>query len=90
MAIPNDYNIAAKHLEKIRKYTDLAIEIKSLWNLRKVEIVPMIIGATGTFYHKFDDYLKKMDLKDEFDKYLAQKIVLLGTAHIIRAFLQIA
>jgi len=47
-------------------------------------------SASGTFYNDFDDDMKKLDLqKTKFDKYHAQKIALLGTAHIVRSFLQI-
>lgn len=89
VAIPNDYNIARKRFEKLRNYTDLAIEIKTLWNLTNVKIIPIIIGATGTFYNDFDKEIQKMDIEDIFKKTEAQKIVLLGTTHIVRSFLQI-
>ena len=89
VAIPNDYNIARKRFEKLRNYTDLAIEIKTLWNLTNVKIIPIIIGATGTFYNDFDKEIQKMDIEDIFKKTVAQKIVLLGTTHIVRSFLQI-
>ena len=90
IAVPNDIYIAERRLDKIRNYTNLANEIKTLWQLRKVDIIPIVIGATGMFYHGLDDDLKKLDIEKEFNKSWAQKIVLLGTAHIVRAFLQIA
>ena len=61
-----------------------------MWNLRKVDIVPIVIGASGMFYNEFDNDLKKLGIHKEFDKAWAQKIVILGTCHIVRAFLQIA
>ena len=45
-AIPSDYNIQKKAAEKITKYVDLQIECQRIWN-KKVEIIPVIIGATG-------------------------------------------
>ena len=91
VAIPNDYNITRKRLDKIRAYTDLAVEIKTLWNLQKVNIIPVIIGATGTFYKNFEKDIEKLCLKNnKFDMRETQKITLLGTAHIVRSFLQIA
>ena len=65
-------------------------EIKTLWNLNKVQITPAIVGAMGTFYKKFDHDISKLGLmKYKFRVEEAQKIALLGTAHIIRSFLQI-
>ena len=91
VAVPNHYNICRKRLDKIRTYTDLAVEIKTLWALSNVHIVPVIVGATGAIYNGFDQDIEKLHLKRvKFDKYQAQKIALLGTAHIVRSFSQIA
>ena len=91
IAVPNDYRIAQKRLEKIRNYTTLAGEIKTLWKLSKVKIIPIIIGAMGSMYKQFDDDIEKLGLtNNKFSKNEGQKIALLGTAHIVRSFLQIA
>ncbi|XP_066934429.1 uncharacterized protein [Clytia hemisphaerica] len=89
IAVPNDSNIANKRIEKIRKYTDLAIELKAMWNLDRVEIVPFVIGATGVFYKEFDKDIEKLELNGMLRHEMCQKIILLGTAHIVRAFMQI-
>ena len=46
VAIPSNYNIQTKATEKMSKYVDLQIECQRLWN-KKVEVIPVIIGATG-------------------------------------------
>ena len=46
VAIPSDYNIQKKATEKMSKYVDLQTECQRLWN-KKVEVIPVIIGATG-------------------------------------------
>ena len=90
VAVPNDYNICNKRLQKIQAYTNLSGEIKTPWNLSKMKITPVIAGAMGTFYKKFDDDILKRGLMNhKFRIEKAQKIALLGTAHIIRSFLQI-
>ena len=90
VAIPNDYNICQKRFEKMRNYTNLSGEIKTLWKLSKVKITPIIIGAMGTIYKQMDKDIDKLELVDsKFDKFEVQKITLLGTAHIVRSFLQI-
>ena len=90
VAVPNDYNICNKPLQKIRAYTNLSGEIKTLWNLNKVQIIPVIVGAMRTFNKKIDDDISKLGLTNhKFRVEEAQKIALLGAAHIVRGFLQI-
>ena len=90
VAIPNDNNLARKRLDKLRAYTDLSVEIKSLWNLTKVP-VPVIVCAMGTFYSHFKTDVKKIPFENlNLEQYEMQKNALPGTAHVMRSFLQIA
>ena len=90
VSIPNDYNICNKRLQKIRACTNLSGENKAVWNFNKVQKTPVIVGAVGTFYKKFDDDISKLGLMNhKFRVEEAQKIALLGIAHIVRSFLQI-
>ena len=86
IAVPSDYNIVNKRAEKLRNYVDLAIELKELWNLDQVKIIPIIIGATGLIHTKFEDDVKRLNIKINIRE--AQKITLLGTARIVRTFFQ--
>ena len=53
--------------------------MKTLWGLSNVEIVPIIVGATGAIYNGFDKDIKKLNLERvKFDKFQTQKIALLG------------
>ena len=85
VTIPNDHNIREKKLEKIEKYTDLGIEIKELWNMQRVDIVPIVIGCTGVVDNSFLRYLGK--IQAEINVFELQKIVLLNTCYIVRRFL---
>ena len=77
-------------ISAIRAYRNLSGEIKTLWNLNKVQITLVIVGAMGTFYKKFDDDISKLGLMNhKFRVEESQKTSLLGTAHIVRSFLQI-
>ena len=95
VAVPNDYNVCNKRLQNIRACTNLSSEIKTLWNWNKVHFwryvgAPVISGAMGTFYKRFNDYISKLGLMNrKFRVEEAQNISLLGAAHIIRRFLQI-
>ena len=59
VAIPSDYNIQKKSTEKMSKYVDLQIECKRLWN-KKVEVIPVIIGATGTVDKNIKKYVGRI------------------------------
>ena len=59
VAIPSDYNIQKKATEKMSKYVDLQIECQRMWN-KKVEVIPIIIGATGIVEKGIQNYLKKI------------------------------
>ena len=62
-------------------------EIKTLWNLNKVQITLIIVVAMGMFYNKFDDDISKLGLTNHnFRVGEVQKIALLGTALIVRSF----
>ena len=43
-----DIQVKDKENEKIENYKDLKRELKRIWKLRKVTVVPIIIGALGT------------------------------------------
>ena len=47
VAIPGDCRIREKEIEKIEKYQNLKRELKRLWSLKKVEVVPVVVGALG-------------------------------------------
>ena len=81
MSIPSDANISSKEFEKIAKYKDLQIEIQKMWHMR-TETVPVIVGALGMIKKG----TKKLINKIPGGPYPAeiQKIVLLGTARILR------
>ena len=45
VAIPGESCIAQKGVEKVTKYVDLKIEVTNLWKVRKVSVIPIVIGA---------------------------------------------
>ena len=44
-AIPGDDRVKDKELEKLQKYQLLKHEIEKVWRIRKVIVVPVVIGA---------------------------------------------
>ena len=45
ITIPDDVTVEEKEKEKVEKYQDLRKEIRRLWRLRNVEMVPVVIGT---------------------------------------------
>ena len=72
-------NVIKKEVEKILKYTAFAIEIQCMWNVQ-TEVIPVIIGSTGTICESFRKYLSNIPEKCDFKE--LQKTDTLGTAHV--------
>ena len=88
VAIPGDARVAAKEIEKIVKYQDLAIEVQRLWELRKVKVVPIVIGALGAVPVAFRKHLGSLNISDISVEQL-QRTAILGTANILRRYLKV-
>ena len=85
VAIPGDCRIREKEIEKIEKYQNLKRELKKLWSLKKVEVVPVIVGALGCISKGFSGWMDTLGIK--LNVGMVQKSVLLGTARILRKVL---
>ena len=68
------------------KYTDLQIECQRIWN-KKVEVIPVIVGATGIVNRNIKTYKGKIPWSHNI--YKVQRSAILGTAHILRKVLSI-
>jgi len=76
--------VIKKEAEKVLKHKDLTIEIQRMWNV-KTEVIPVIIGATGTISKSFRKYVSNIPGKREVKE--LHKTAILGTAHILRKVL---
>ena len=56
VAIPGDDRVEGKELEKLEKYQLLKDEIAKVWCMRKVIVVPVVIGALGAVSVNFKEY----------------------------------
>ena len=84
MAVPSDRNTSVKVTEKLSKYKDLEIETSRMWGMR-TETIPIIIGALGAIKKRLETYLGRIPGQISISE--LQKIILLGTAHILRRVL---
>ena len=47
VTVPADCRVNSKESGKIEKYQDLKREISTMWAMRKVEVMPVVVGALG-------------------------------------------
>ena len=59
IAVPGDCRV----LEKIEKYQNLKIEMKRLQSLKRVEIVPVVVGALGCINKGFSRWMDILGIK---------------------------
>jgi hypothetical protein len=86
MTVPSERNVTIKELEKLSKYKDLEIEISRMWEM-KTTTIPIVVGALGLIKKGLDKRIKQIPGNPTIPE--IQKIVLLGSAHIIRRTLSI-
>ena len=60
VAISGDDRVKDKELEKLEKYQLLKDETAQVWRMRKVIVVPAVIGALGAVSVNFKEYMKRI------------------------------
>lgn len=88
IAVCNTHNIQTTHTEKIAKYTDLSIELRTQWNATDVKTIPIIMSSTGVVPKTLHTSLNTLDLPKSIYM-LLQKAVILNTCRIVRKFLSL-
>ena len=86
IAVPGVTRIKLKEQEKIEKYQDLKGEIARLWCLRRVNVIPVVVGALGCVTKEVEQYIEKIGIKIRIE--VIQKTALLGTARTLRKVLE--
>ena len=81
ITVSGDKRIELKEQEKLDNYTELRQEVKMIWNLSQVVVVPVVIGALGVTSKRLKDWLEKLNIKSSIE--LLEKAALFGTATII-------
>ncbi|XP_055543144.1 uncharacterized protein LOC129728715 [Wyeomyia smithii] len=85
IAVPLDRNFQSTFSTNITKYHNLAEELKQMWQLEEVRIVPVIISATEIFPCTQLRSLDELELRRELPN--IQKAVILGTCNTVQRFL---
>ena len=82
IAIPGDNRVWVKEQEKIEKYDQLKWEVKNIWSMKRVDVVPVVIGVLGAVSNKFEQCIEKLGIMIKIEQ--LQKTTLLATARILR------
>ena len=82
VCVPNDFGINRAEREKVTKYQDLKNALKETWNLKSIEVIPIIIGATGVMKDNLQGYLDSIPGKSK--KYEVQIAAIRGTVSILK------
>ena len=63
IATPGGNRVGAKEKEKIENYDSLKWEIKKMWLMKKVEIVPVVVGALGAVIKNLEQYMERLGIQ---------------------------
>ena len=58
ISVPSNFGLNNTEIKKTNKYQDLKNEFKRSWKLKSINIVPVIIGATGIVKKNLTEILK--------------------------------
>ena len=78
VAIPGNKRIIDKEKEKIEKYQNFKREFLRLCILKKIDVIPVVLGDLGNVTKNFEKYVGKIGIK--VNLHTVQKTTLLGTA----------
>ncbi|XP_029652327.1 uncharacterized protein LOC115225519 [Octopus sinensis] len=81
-AIPGDSRISDKEREKIKKYRLPKDEVARMWTMRKLSVIPVVLGVFGELTTKFEKYITVIGIDMRAEQ--AQKTVLLWSSMILR------
>ena len=82
VSVPSDYGLNRAERDKISKYQALKNDLRSTWNLRSAEVIPVIVGATGLQKTNLTKYLEEIPGKP--DPYEVQLSAIKGSITILK------
>ena len=80
VSVPNDFGINRAEREKVTKYA-----LKEEWDLKQIDVIPVIIGAIGIMKGSLEKYLNSIPGKP--NKYEIQIAAIRGTIFILKRIL---
>ena len=78
IAVPGDIRVIKKEKEKVERYQELKREIRKMWNIKSIRVIPVVVGALDTTSKKLKICIEELGVGK--CTALLQKTVILGTA----------
>jgi hypothetical protein len=85
VAIPNSHNLHSAITERLQKCTDLKEELTSMWQIKTVYIILLVLSTRGIIPNRLHDSLKLLNVRPAVC-ILTKKIVIMNTCRIVRKF----
>ena len=85
IAKPGDIRVSKKEKEKIERYQELKREIKRMWNIRIIKVIPEVIGTLESTSNRLKKCIEELGVVISTE--LLQKTALLETACTLRKVL---
>ena len=82
VSVPNDFGLNRAEREKMNKYQDLKHDLRDTWDLEEIEIIPVIVGATGLVKKNLQEHLRNIPGQPQLAE--IQLSAILGTVSIIK------
>ena len=85
IAVPGDARLKAKEQDKVEKYQGSKKEKASMWNMKRVTVIPLVVGALGAVSTDSEKWIGKIGIEVRVER--LQKKASLGTTRILRMVL---
>ena len=82
VTVPNDYGLNRAEREKNNKYQDLKNDLRTTWGLTNIELIPVVVGATGLVKNNLSDHLQAIIGKPDIEE--VQLAAIKGTITILK------
>ena len=63
VAIPGEKKIIDKEKKGIQQYWKLKRETQRLWNIKEIDVIPVVLRTPGSVTEKFEKYVDQIKIK---------------------------
>ena len=78
----NDYGLNRAEREKVTKYQHLKNDLRDTWSLKNIEVIPVVVSATGLMKNNLQSYLDRIPGKPS--RFQVQEAAIRGTVSLLK------
>ena len=82
VTVPNDFGLNRAEREKNNKYQELKNDLRTTWGLKDIELIPVVIGATGLVKTNLQKHLKAIKGEPALEE--VQLAAIKGTIRLLK------